>query len=73
MSDEILTTAEAAALLGVSRSTLKRWRSDGHGPQWSRLTDAGNGMVRYTRKAIDQWLDERNAAEAAEDARREGE
>jgi predicted DNA-binding transcriptional regulator AlpA len=50
---ELLTTAEVAALLKVSRSTLSRWRSAGAGPRVTWLTA---NIPRYQRADVVEWL-----------------
>lgn len=53
MSDgELLTQQETAALLKVSVSTLKRWRTVGTGPRYLRVGRA----VRYRRSDVEAWL-----------------
>ncbi len=47
----LLSTAEAAALLALSASTLKRYRAEGRGPPFLRL----GGRVRYTRADLLNW------------------
>ena len=47
----LLSTAEAAALLALSASTLKRYRAEGRGPPFLRL----GGRVRYTRADLLKW------------------
>ncbi|WP_163275537.1 helix-turn-helix transcriptional regulator [Cellulomonas iranensis] len=51
--DELLDTAAAAALLGISPSTLAHWRSDGLPcPPAVRL---GRRAIRYRREAVLTW------------------
>jgi excisionase family DNA binding protein len=46
-----LTPAEAAAILGVSKRTLTRWRAQGlQAPAWRRLS---HRIVRYDARTID--------------------
>ena len=52
----LLTPAETAARLRVSRSTLRRWRFEGGGPPSRKL---GPRTVRYERSALDEWVDGR--------------
>ena len=47
----LLSTAEAAALLALSASTLKRYRAEGRGPPFLRL----GGRVRYMRADLLKW------------------
>jgi predicted DNA-binding transcriptional regulator AlpA len=46
---------DAAAYLEVSRSTLAKWRMNGHGPRWHRC---GPRIVFYLQDEIDAWLRE---------------
>ena len=50
---QILTPAEAAALLRVNVVTLRRWRQAGDGPPVVRF---GPRMLRYRRADIESWL-----------------
>ena len=52
----LLTTEEAAGILGVSRRTLEDWRLTGTGPDYVPI---GRRTVRYRPQAIDRWLDAR--------------
>jgi hypothetical protein len=50
----MLNEYEAAAIIGASVKTLRRWRCDGVGPRFSRL----NGFtVRYKLGDLLAWLD----------------
>lgn len=48
-----LKPAEAAALLGISPSTLAHWRSAGRGPRWIK---PHAHLVRYDRAEVERWL-----------------
>lgn len=52
MSEQTLTTHQAAAYLGLSPNTLERWRWSGKGPSYRKLGRA----VRYTREDLDAYL-----------------
>jgi predicted DNA-binding transcriptional regulator AlpA len=54
VADEYLTTPEAAAYLKLSRQSLEgaRYRADGSGPRYIKLTRS----VRYRRSALDAWM-----------------
>ena len=63
---ERLRAAAAAIYLGVSRSTLAKWRMRGEGPLHHRC---GPRIVYYYRDEIDAWLtacDRREKRKAAE-------
>lgn len=47
----LLSTSEAAAVLLLSASTLKRYRAEGRGPPFLRL----GGRIRYTRADLLKW------------------
>ncbi|MEM6257628.1 MAG: helix-turn-helix domain-containing protein [Planctomycetota bacterium] len=51
-----LDTSAAAAHLGVSKSTLERWRSQSKGPAYSVL---GDSAVRYDVRVLDAWAQSR--------------
>lgn len=58
--DELLDTAAAARLLGISPSTLAHWRSDGlPTPPPVRL---GRRAIRYRRAAVLAWAASRETA-----------
>ncbi len=48
-----LNVSEAACLLGVSASTLRRWRQRGIGPAFLKL---GPRRIRYSRIDVDAFL-----------------
>lgn len=50
---EVFTNREAMKYLGVSRSTLQRWRGDGT-IHFRKI----NGSIRYTRDDLDNVLEE---------------
>lgn len=56
-----LTEAQAAARLGLSRKTLRNWRSAHVGPLYLKLGSA----VRYHQDALDLWALAQVAATAA--------
>ena len=45
----------AARYLGISRSTLAKWRMRGDGPPWHYL---GPRLVIYYRHEIEAWLED---------------
>ena len=58
-----LTTAEAAARLGLSPRTLEGFRIRGGGPPYAKLTQ---GLVRYRPADLDTWLEARIVANTAQ-------
>ena len=52
MDGELLSSAEAAALLGISLRTLRRWRQMREGPPWVPI---GRKIV-YRTQALRAWL-----------------
>ncbi len=53
ISSQVLTTSEAARYLGLSASTLNRWRCYGTGPKYLKLGRA----VRYRADELDAFLE----------------
>jgi len=52
----LLDVRQAAARLGLSKSTLDKMRSRGVGPKFIKSTDRA---VRYDPRDLDAWVDER--------------
>ncbi|WP_369722913.1 helix-turn-helix transcriptional regulator [Bradyrhizobium sp. LLZ17] len=57
--EEILTTKELAAWLGVSVQFLEIGRTRGYGPEFKRLTDK---IIRYRVGDVIDWLKSRTHA-----------
>ena len=51
---QYLTPEKAAAVLGVSKATLRVWRRLGEGPPAVR---AGRRLWRYELRGLYEWLD----------------
>ena len=49
----MLTTVEAAEVLGLSPRTLEQLRGTGAGPEYFAL---GRRAIRYQRRDLDRWL-----------------
>ena len=49
----LLTTDEAAEVLGLSPQTLVRYRITGEGPRFRKI----GRWVRYVPSDLDEWLD----------------
>jgi predicted DNA-binding transcriptional regulator AlpA len=56
--NRLLTTKEAARLLGLSHYALERYRWQGIGPPW--VHPGGGRAVRYRYRDIMEWI-ERNS------------
>jgi predicted DNA-binding transcriptional regulator AlpA len=50
----LLSTKQAARLLGLSPQTLEKWRSQKKGPAFIKL---GNKAVRYRSHAIEAFIE----------------
>ena len=57
--DELLTSAETAALLGIKTNTLEIWRTKGHGPEFLKLGPAPQAPVRYRRRDVALFIEKR--------------
>jgi len=57
-NDELVDTRAAAAMLGISPTTLEIWRSRGAGdqPEYVRV---GARSVRYSRAVLAAWIEAR--------------
>lgn len=54
----LLTEQEVAAVIGVHRDTLRRWRKEGQGPPWLDLAPRRKRpMVRYEEARLREWLE----------------
>jgi hypothetical protein len=54
--DDLVSTAEAAALMRRSPATLRHWRLIGAGPAFLRLARAGRHSVLYRRADLAAWI-----------------
>ncbi|HBA54855.1 MAG TPA: hypothetical protein DCZ04_10515 [Syntrophorhabdus aromaticivorans] len=48
----LLDTTQAAAYLGLAKSTLDCWRYRGQGPQYQKIGKS----VRYLRETLDEYV-----------------
>ena len=69
---EMMSTAEVAALIGVSPDTVEKWRAAGSGPAWHNFAAVGKGagtrhglgssrdrlrdLPRYRRADVEAWI-----------------
>jgi predicted DNA-binding transcriptional regulator AlpA len=51
--DPVLGERETARWLSVGVSTLQRWRSNGYGPAFIRLSPR---RIGYRKSAVERWL-----------------
>lgn len=58
--NELLTSAETAALLSIKTNTLEIWRNKGKGPAFVKLGEAPQAPVRYVRSVVLDWLAKRS-------------
>lgn len=58
---ELLTRPEAAAFLGLTSDTLRRFYAAGIGPRVSKLGTSRTSRVRYSRTALLEWARDPNA------------
>jgi hypothetical protein len=56
-NDDLLTTEQLAALLGVSTQWLEIRRCKGGGPEYESLSPR---VIRYTRGKVKKWLRQRS-------------
>jgi hypothetical protein len=54
--DTLLTTREAATMLGYSPETLRKWRDQGRGPKWRPVSARPRYELREHRLASAQSL-----------------
>lgn len=61
-SDDLLTSAETAALLGLKNNTLEIWRHKGKGPAFQKLGHTPQAPIRYRRSTVMAWLERQSFA-----------
>jgi predicted DNA-binding transcriptional regulator AlpA len=54
--EPVLTSWQAAAILGCRPQTLRKWRVLGKGPRYVRLGNNPRGRVAYLKSDISAWL-----------------
>ena len=60
--DELLTSAETAALLGIKPNTLEIWRCKSRGPAFVKMGDTPQSPIRYRRSKVMEWLERQSFA-----------
>lgn len=54
--DCLVSTTEAARLLGLTPKTLREWRCKRSGPAAMKLGEGRQGRVLYRRSALEAWV-----------------
>lgn len=67
MSEQLLTTKEAARRLGVESQTLRVWRLRGYGPRFVRLGAHRLSRCMYDPRDVDAWLESRKRSSTSEE------
>lgn len=60
--EQLMTTAQAAEVLGVSRRFLEISRHRGDGPEYVKVGSA----VRYRPSALESWIEQRTVSSTSE-------
>jgi predicted DNA-binding transcriptional regulator AlpA len=55
---ELLTRRQAAAVLGLAETTLRRWYAENRGPRVVKIGTARAGRVRYCRSDLLAWAND---------------
>ena len=53
---QLLTTSEAARILGIKPQTLRAWRLIGRSPAYVRLGSGKFARACYTRGELERWI-----------------
>ena len=53
--ERLLTVGDVERLVGVSWTTLRRWRKIGYGPPYLRL-QGERGAIRYPKSKLTEWM-----------------
>ncbi len=66
ISATLVTTANAAQLLGIQAGTLRKWRHLGRGPSFVRYGSGAGARCFYRLCDLTHWLDERTFKSTAD-------
>jgi hypothetical protein len=55
--ERLVDTGEAAKLLGLTITTLRRWRTAGAGPRFTKLGTGRSAPVRYRLDWLGEWIE----------------
>lgn len=56
MTENLISSVEAAAMLGIKPTSLRIWRMKGKGPRFYKLGDSPACRVMYRVSDIEAWL-----------------
>lgn len=69
MNNDLITTAEAAEMLGLKEITLRIWRSQKKGPKWVKYGEEGSSApVYYRRATVQDWIDKQERQSIPEES-----
>lgn len=60
----LVDTETAAEMLGLAPRTLEKWRWQGGGPPFIRVSSR---CVRYATKDLDRWIEDERRASTSDD------
>jgi hypothetical protein len=66
LEDEIFSATETAKILKCSVSTLARWRSEGIGPKYIKLSEHRKALVRYRSSELKAYLSKYGPGESVD-------
>jgi len=52
----VLNENQVAKIVGVSPSTISKWRKEGLGPNFKKLDNGQKAKVMYTKQSVAEWL-----------------
>jgi len=64
----LITSNQAATILGIKLQTLRAWRMKGRGPRYVRLGDNRMGRVAYRSEDVSAWIDAHVAGSTSEES-----
>lgn len=64
MKTKLVSTNEAASILGVKRNTLEGWRTRGVGPKFRKI----GSLVRYAETDIEEYLEAQTRRSTSQNA-----
>jgi DNA-binding transcriptional MerR regulator len=53
---KLLSSKEVAKMLGVSPCTLNKWRQQGYGPPFCKLSETKQGQTRYALRHVQEFI-----------------